>query len=134
VLLATARDESSRGTGDAGPQLDREALRQYRQRLVDLEDDLAEADQNHDRERASQLATERDAVIAELTRATGLGGRTRRAGSSIERARLNVTRTIRHAITLLDEVLPELAAHLDQSVTTGNHCCYQPSHEISWTT
>jgi hypothetical protein len=102
--------------------------------LVDLEDDLAEAEQNNDRERASQLATERDALIAELTRATGLGGRTRRAGSSIERARLNVTRTIRHAIKLLDEVPPEVAAHLDRSITTGNHCCYQPSREISWTT
>jgi tetratricopeptide (TPR) repeat protein len=134
TALATARDDGSRGTGDAGPQLDREALRQDRQRLVDLEDDLAEAEQNNDRERASQLATERDALIAELTRATGLGGRTRRAGSSIERARLNVTRTIRHAIKLLDEVLPEVAAHLDRSITTGNHCCYQPSREISWTT
>ena len=134
MVLATARQESRLATGDAGPQLDREALRQYRQRLVDLEDDLAEAERCHDEERAARLATERDALVAELARATGLGGRTRLAGSSIERARLNVTRTIRHAIKLLDETLPELAAHLDQSVTTGNQCCYQPSRDITWTT
>jgi non-specific serine/threonine protein kinase len=134
MVLANARHASPLDTGDAGPQLDREALRQYRQRLADLDDDLAEAERYHDEGRAARLATERDALIAELARATGLGGRTRRAGSSVERARLNVTRTIRHAIKLLDEVLPELAAHLDQSVTTGRHCCYQPSHEIAWTT
>lgn len=134
MVLATARDDDLLSSGDAGPQLDRQALRQYRQRLADLDDDIAEAERCHDVERAARLATERGAIIAELARATGLGGRTRRAGSSIERGRLNVTRTIRHAIKLLDESLPELGAHLDQSVTTGNQCCYQPSREIIWTT
>lgn len=134
MVLATSRLDGQLDTGDAGPQLDREALRQYRQRLADLDDDLAEAERHNDEGRAARLATERDALIAELARATGLGGRSRRAGSSVERARLNVTRTIRHAIKLLDEVLPELAAHLDQSVTTGRHCCYQPSRDVTWTT
>ena len=49
-------------------------------------------------------------------------------------ARLNVTRTIRHAITYLSTALPELAAHLDESVATGVSCCYEPRTNIAWTT
>ena len=63
-----------------------------------------------------------------------LGGRPRRTGSPTERARLNVTRTIRHAITHLSTALPELAAHLDESVATGVSCCYEPRTNIAWTT
>jgi hypothetical protein len=77
---------------------------------------------------------ERDALIAELKRATGLGGRSRRSGSPAEKARLNVTRTIRHAISELSTKAPELAAHLDESIVTGVSCCHRPRTNVSWTT
>jgi hypothetical protein len=80
-----------------------------------------------------ERAAERDALIAELKRATGLGGRPRRSGSQSEKARLNVTRTIRHAITDLAARAPELAAHLDESIVTGVSCCYEPRAKIVWT-
>jgi hypothetical protein len=35
-----------------------------------------------------------------------------------------VTRTIRHAIAHLATALPELGAHLDETVTTGVSCTY----------
>ena len=79
-------------------------------------------------------STERDALLKELARATGLGGKPRRAGSPTEKARLNVTRTIRHAITYLATALPELAAHLDESLVTGVSCSYEPRTNIAWTT
>ena len=81
-----------------------------------------------------KCSAERDALIAELKRATGLGGRPRRSGSPAEKARLNVTRTIRHAITDLSTTVPELAAHLDESIVTGVSCCYEPRINIAWTT
>ena len=87
--------------------LDREALRQYRQRLADLDDELDAAALRGDRERQEERTAERDALIAELKRATGLGGRPRRSGSPAEKARLNVTRTIRHAITDLATRAPD---------------------------
>jgi hypothetical protein len=70
----------------------------------------------------------------ELARATGLGGKPRRTGSPAEKARLNVTRTIRHAITYLSTALPELAAHPDESLATGVSCCYEPRTNVAWTT
>ena len=120
--------------GDAGPMLDREALRQYRKRLADLDQQLDDAEAKHDIAGHAKRSDERDALLKELARATGLGGKPRRTGSPTERARLNVTRTIRHAITYLSTALPELAAHLDESVATGASCCYEPRTNIAWTT
>jgi len=45
-----------------------------------------------------------------------------------------VTRTIRHAIIDLSTKVPELAAHLDESIVTGVACCYEPRTNITWTT
>jgi len=73
-------------------------------------------------------------LIEELKRATGLGGRPRRSGSPAEKARCNVTRTIRHAISELASSAPDLAAHLEESIVTGVSCCYEPRDDIVWTT
>ena len=134
VSLIAMHSEAPLPVGDAGPQLDREALRQYRRRLADLDRDMAEAEEHHDAGRATKVGGEREALLGELARATGLGGRSRRIGSSAEKARLNVTRTIRHAMKQLAEVAPELGAHLDESIATGASCCYEPSGEVVWTT
>jgi predicted ATPase len=134
LSLIAAPTEDPVPVGDAGPMLDREALRQYRKRLADLDDELDDAEAKHDVARHAKRSTEREALLKELARATGLGGKPRRTGSPAERARLNVTRTIRHAITYLSTALPELAAHLDESLATGVLCCYEPRTNIAWTT
>ncbi len=121
-------------SGDTGPLLDLEARRQYRRRLAELDDRLDTAVLRGDLERQAQWTAERDALIVELKRATGLGGRPRRSGSPAEKARLNVTRTIRHAIADLSTTTPDLAAHLDESIITGVSCCYQPRINIAWAT
>src|SRR3954452_7478967 len=134
LALMGASSEEPIPRGDTGPVLDREALRQYRQRLAELDDELDDAAVHGDAKRQAKRSAERDALIAELKRATGLGGRPRRSGSPAEKARLNVTRTIRHAIIDLSTKVPELAAHLDESIVTGVSCCYEPRTNIAWTT
>ena len=113
--------------GDAGPMLDERAKAAYRRRLLDLREDLEEAEAFNDTERASRRRAELDALAAELSRAVGLGGRDRRAASAAERARLNVTRALRAAITRIDEAIPDLGAHLDRRVRTGVFCAYEPT-------
>ncbi len=134
LSLIAAPTEDPVPIGDAGPMLDREALRQYRRRLAELDEELDDAEARHDVARHAKRSAEREALLKELARATGLGGKPRRTGSPTEKARLNVTRTIRHAITQLSPLLPELAAHLDESVATGVSCCYEPRTNIAWTT
>jgi hypothetical protein len=111
--------------------IDRQARAAYRQRLADLDTDLAEAEQWNDTERASRLRAEKDFLVHELAAATGLGGRPRQLGSESERARLNVTRAIRTAIARIRDRAPAVAAHLDQAVRTGTRCSYSPPDQPS---
>jgi predicted ATPase/tetratricopeptide (TPR) repeat protein len=133
ALMGASSDEAV-STADTGPILDAQALRAYRKRLAELADELDAAALRGDSKGQAERKAERDALIAELKRATGLGGRPRRSGSPAEKARLNVTRTIRHAINDLATRAPELAAHLDESIVTGISCCYEPPADITWTT
>lgn len=110
--------------GDA--LLDPQAKAAYRRRLEELEDELAEARRFHDTERAWRAQEERDALVAQLAEAVGLGGRDRRAASAAERTRVNVTRTIRAAIGRIGTAHPSLGRHLAVSVRTGTFCCYDP--------
>jgi hypothetical protein len=83
-------------------------------------------------EQAEVLQAELEQFVGELARAFGLGGRDRRAASAAERARLNVTRALRTAITRLTEVLPDAAA-LDRGIRTGLYCCYAPAGgDVRW--
>jgi hypothetical protein len=133
ALIGASSDEPL-ATADTGPVLDREALRQYRRRLTELDDELDAAALRSDHQQQAERTAEREALIEELKRATGLGGRPRRSGSPAEKARVNVTRTIRHAIAELASRAPDLAAHLDESIVTGVSCSYEPKFDIVWTT
>ena len=116
----------------ADPVLDGRARAAYRARLADLDGELAEADAHHDIERSARLATERDALIDELARATGLGGRRRRLGDATERARSTVTARIRDAIGRIEKAHPELGRHLRASIVTGTRCAYRPAETVRW--
>jgi hypothetical protein len=109
-----------------GELLDRQALTAYRQRLLDLDRDLTEAQEWADLGRLDTLHTERDALLAELARATGLNGRNRTIGSSQERARIAVQKTISAAINRIETIDPPLAQHLRNSIHTGLNCSYEP--------
>ncbi|MGH9135532.1 MAG: ATP-binding protein, partial [Acidimicrobiales bacterium] len=117
---------------DSGELLDSRARRELRDRLVDLENDVTEAEQFGDLSRAERARVERDTLVAELTAAVGLGGRPRRSGDVRERARKAVTWRIRQAIRTITDTHPPLGRHLDQSVRTGTFCVYVPAAPLTW--
>jgi tetratricopeptide (TPR) repeat protein len=108
------------------PAIDEQARDAYRRRLAEIEDDIAEATAHNDLARAELAGRDRDFLVAELSRAVGLGGRMRTVGGSAERARTSVFRAIRYAIERIAQAEPTLAAHLRRSIRTGTMCCYQP--------
>ncbi|OUZ12460.1 hypothetical protein BHE97_01750 [Aeromicrobium sp. PE09-221] len=114
------------------PILDDTAREQYRARLDQLDELLDAAGGYGESERRDALLAERAALIDELRAATGLGGRARRLGDQAERARKTVGARIRDTLRRLDDVHPELAAHLRASVSTGSACAYRPEEPISW--
>jgi hypothetical protein len=120
----------TRSRGD--PALDRQALAAYRARLHELDDDIAEADDNNDPERLARARAERDGLVAELTRSLGRGGKPRRLGDDTEKARKTVTIRIQRALRMLDSHHPALASHLREAVRTGTNCSYQTAQPVSW--
>ena len=120
--------------GDAGFLLDDQARAAYRRRLAEIEQDIDEATLMNDPERAALAKVDRDYLVGELSRAVGLGGRARRAGSACERARSSVTRTLRYALSRIGEHHPALASHLEHAVRTGTYCCYapDPTARVAW--
>jgi hypothetical protein len=112
--------------GDAGEVLDARALGAYRERARELLGELDDARARNDLGRAERLGAELEAIADQLTAATGLGGRVRRAGSHVERARVNVQRRIKDAIRRLASADPELGRYLDATIRTGTFCGYFP--------
>jgi hypothetical protein len=119
---------------DIGPGLDATAKRDYRHRLHELQAEVDSADSAHDPVRAERAHIEMEALLRELKRAVGLGGRDRPTGSDAERARINVVRSIRRTIEAIDRQAPLLGAHLREAVRTGRYCIYlpEPGIALSW--
>ncbi|MFE3828423.1 ATP-binding protein [Streptomyces sp. NPDC059092] len=109
------------------PVLDERAKAAYKRRLEELDEEIARAGTRGDVARTAEGERERRALLDELRRAAGLGGRTRRLGDEAERARKTVTARIRDTLRKLDTLHPELAAHLRASVYTGSTCAYRPA-------
>jgi hypothetical protein len=127
--LMGAADRSSR----PGPLADRQALEAYRQRLADIDNDADEANRHHDDERFARLQAERQALLDEIGRITGMHGRPRQfANHPAERARKAVTARIRDSIRKLEPPLPDLAAHLQRTIITGTYCRYRGNPNITW--
>lgn len=123
-----------RQLGDAGPVLDGTARTIYRRKIERLRSDIDDALESGMLDTAEALQRELDLLVMQLASAFGLGGRERRAGSAVEKARLNVTRAIRSAVRTLTEALPDAGAALDRGVRTGRYCVYEPAADdhVHW--
>ncbi|HEY6299109.1 MAG TPA: alpha/beta hydrolase [Candidatus Binatus sp.] len=134
TLAGGSRPGESVDRGDAGEVLDGQAKAAYRLRIKELQEELKETKRTGDEKRGLKVEHELEALSAELARAVGLRGRDRRAASSAERARVNVTRTIRIAIGRIKEHHSGLANYLDKTIRTGTFCSYQPDpiRHIFW--
>ncbi|MGH9137389.1 MAG: hypothetical protein ACRD0G_10135 [Acidimicrobiales bacterium] len=119
-------DAVAEGTGGGLPLIDDEARDAYRRRLADVDDDIEEATRMNDLGRIELANRDREYLVAELSRAVGLGGRRRSVGGTAERARTSVTRSLRYALGRVAEHHPALAAHLERSIHTGTYCRYTP--------
>lgn len=120
---------SVRVGSDALPALDERARSAYRARLLELEEDLAEAEHNHDIGAAERARTERDALAQQFSSSA-------RGSTAGERARSSITKRLKAALAKIRAANPELARHLMATVRTGYFCRYvpDPRHPIDWQT
>ncbi len=118
--------------GDGGAVMDARARAECQRRRRELEEEIAEAERDHDIGRREAAQRELDRLTETLVVALGLGGRERKLGDPVEKARTAVTWRIRSAIKKIGEVHPELGRHLERSVRTGTFCEYSPEQPVSW--
>jgi tetratricopeptide (TPR) repeat protein len=80
------------------------------------------------------LATEMIVIVDGLGMTREPDSRDRGVTSAAERARLNVTKTIKAALKKISENHPVLGYHLTTSVKTGTSCSYtpDPTYQASW--
>lgn len=115
--------------------LDAAAKAAYASRLEELEDQIAEAEDYNDPERAARARAERDVIATELARSVGLHGRDRRTGSPAEQARVNITKHIRRLQKRIEEGQPSIARHFQATIKTGTFFVYSSELEptLDWT-
>jgi hypothetical protein len=117
-----------------GEVIDPQALAAYRRRLAEIDTGLDAADASGDAGVGAKLTAEREALLAQVAAATGLGGRARTYGSSAERARVTVRKAIATALDAIHGADPVVARHLTTHVRTGLRCCYEPDPDapVEW--
>jgi tetratricopeptide (TPR) repeat protein len=129
VDLVAGLDPQAQAARTASPQpvLDRTAIQRYRQRLVELRDEIDRLDAEGNTDTSAPARVERDWVLAELGASTGLSGRPRAFADEQERARLAVGKAIRRALTHIERADATVGAHLRAAVHTGIRCWYRPA-------
>jgi pimeloyl-ACP methyl ester carboxylesterase len=130
LLGADPTERRDAGRGDL--TADRQALAQYRRRLDEIDEEIAEAEAHADIGRSRSLTAERDALLRRLAADTGRRGRARRLNDPIERARKTVTARLRDAIRRVKGADRAVGEHLEGSVQTGVHCAYRPARPTTW--
>jgi predicted ATPase len=123
-------DFSIHRSEDAGPILDAQAKQEYKRRILELKEELEELREKGDYERAEKVESEIESIAQQLAQAVGLGGRDRRAGSTAERARLNVSRAIRAAIQKISEHDVSLGEFFGARIRTGSFCSFVPNPRV----
>ena len=114
------------------PVIDDKARREYETRIRDLKAGIEAAEAMNDLGRKEALNEALDQLTTHLAQALGLGGRTREANPTVDRARSAVTWRIRSAIRKIKTVHPSLANHFTHSIRTGTFSCYAPENEHVW--
>jgi hypothetical protein len=112
--------------------LDERARREIRERLRELDTDEADAEAAGDGARAALVREERQQLAEAFARDMGLGGRPRRIGDPVERARKTVSTRIRRTIGAIGRVHPSMGRHLERSIDTGTWCAYRPAEKVDW--
>ena len=109
----------------AGEALDDQAMGEYRARAESLQAEIADARKFNDTGRVERLQDEMESLAGQITSGTGLGGRRRSVGDSLDRARKAVSMAIARTITQIRKIDQDLGDHLNKHVARGAFLSYQ---------
>lgn len=111
---------------------DQRSKTEYKSRLRNIQEDIAEAQELCDSEKIARLQQEYDQLIDHLATVMGFSGKPRVSSSTVEKARASVTLRIKSSISKMEKVHPQLAKHFSSTIKTGTFCSYRPEFPINW--
>ncbi len=112
--------------GHAGLEIDEQAAREYKQRLDELEQEIAEAEAHNDQGRRQMLAHEREGIRAEIRRSITRSGTPRKVADDMERARKAVSNALRRALRAITKQDAALGKYLETALSIGGDCVFTP--------
>ncbi|MCP5408346.1 MAG: hypothetical protein H6963_03490 [Chromatiaceae bacterium] len=118
--------------GDAGDAMTPEGRNRIEAEVRRLQEKIDEAVEFGDAERRAELKSEQEKILRYLADETGLGGRSRKASSNVERIRKAVSNRINDAIQKIGKHHVSLSHHLSTKIQTGTQCRYAPEPPIEW--
>lgn len=128
LRAAAVGDDGSLTLGSAGTALDQHAINDYKEKLDNIDEEL----QSADGDRKATLLEERETLLAEIGRATGLRGRKRKQRDDLERARQSVSRAIHTSLKKIKPLHPKFHQHLENALKIGIVMSYRPSESLVW--
>ena len=120
--------------GSGGHATDALAVRRYRARLKEIEDDLPRAAKTGDPELLLELQEERDRILEHMRAVVDLRGKPRPSADDDERARQSVGKAIARTLDRLRHAHPALARHLGKHLSKGRLYSYDPDPQKKWVT
>ena len=118
--------------GESDEVIDAKALSSYKRQIEDIIEDIQEAEDNSDFNRAETLREQKEFLEEEIIKSSGLMGRIREFDNPSERARKSVTNAINRSLIKIQVEHPALGQHLRNSIKTGLSCSYTPDKPTSW--
>ncbi len=118
----------------ADAPIDAQARSDYKRHLDLLRQQLSEATEFNEVDRAARLQGEIDLLADELLSGGSRASQRSLRAAHVERARLNVTRTIKAALGRIGARDPDLGRYLSNTIKTGAFCSYTPDPlaAIAW--
>ncbi len=120
--------------GSAGEQADKQSLDEVKQKYLDAQAELEEAERNNDLAAQERLQRELDGLTDYLKTVKGFNGRTREASDDADKIRRAMTQAIGRVQDSLgaEGKLPAAAQHLRNAIKTGLFMSYEPEEELHW--
>ncbi len=118
--------------GGGGEVSDLQAVKEYRETISDLNEEIAEAETNSNFELATMLKAQKQLYLQQINAALVPGGRLKTFRDGLSKQHERVSRNLRRTIEAMKQKHPDLGIHLDRSIQRGGAFSYRPEVEISW--
>jgi 7-cyano-7-deazaguanine synthase in queuosine biosynthesis len=111
---------------------DKKTIDEVKERLLEVEVELIEANQNNDIGNIEKLENEKQQLTSYLASSIGITGRPRQFGNKYKRMNDRISKSILRAIEKVKEVHPLLGFHLSNSIKVGLSYKYTPEKPLDW--